>query len=273
MAVVHGGPGAVGEMAAVALELSSDGGVLEPLQTEESLQRQVEELKSQLQEHADLPVTLIGFSWGAWLSLILAAQYPHLVDRLILIGSGPLEQKYVHKIMETRLSRLSEAEREEAISIVAVLEEQNDTIDGRRGQEKKTALALMGELFRKTDSFDPIEGKSTEPVRIASDSTSCETECCESIQECNPDIYQSVWKEASLLRQKGELLEVCKRIRCPVIAIHGDYDPHPAEGVREPLQAVLKSLRFVLLENCGHKPWIEKRARGKFYTTLREVLE
>ena len=114
VAVVHGGPGAAGEMAAVAEELCSDRGVLEPLQTEESLQRQVEELKSQLQEHANLPVTLIGFSWGAWLSLILAAQYPDLVSRLILIGSGPFEEKYVHKIMETRLSRLRGAEREEA---------------------------------------------------------------------------------------------------------------------------------------------------------------
>ncbi len=54
---------------------------------------------------------MIGFSWGAWLSLILAAQYPYLVSRLILIGCGPLEEKYVPKIMETRLSRLSEARK------------------------------------------------------------------------------------------------------------------------------------------------------------------
>ena len=89
VAVVHGGPGAAGEMAAGAHELSSDRGVLEPLQTERSLHGQVEELTSQLQESSDPPITLIGFSWGAWLSLILAAQYPHLVSRLILIGSGP----------------------------------------------------------------------------------------------------------------------------------------------------------------------------------------
>ena len=74
-----------------------DRGVLEPLQTERSIRAQVEELKSQLQECAAPPFTLIGFSWGAWLSLILAAQYPHLVERLILIGSGPFEQKYATK--------------------------------------------------------------------------------------------------------------------------------------------------------------------------------
>jgi pimeloyl-ACP methyl ester carboxylesterase len=272
VAVVHGGPGAAGEMAAVAEELCSDRGILEPLQTEKSLQRQVEELKSQLQEHANLPVTLIGFSWGAWLSLILAASYPDFVNRLILIGCGPLEQKYVHKIMETRLSRLSGEEKEEAKSILADLEDQNDAIDGKREQEKKTALARMGELFRKTDAFDPMECRSIQSDLPADDSIMPESECDNSIAQLDLDIYQAVWQEASILRQKGELLDFCKKVQCPVIAIHGDYDPHPPEGVREPLKDILKNFRFMLLENCGHKPWIEKKARGNFYTILREAL-
>ena len=274
VAVVHGGPGAAGEMAAVAEELCSDRGVLEPLQTGASLWAQVEELKSQLQEHADPPVTLIGFSWGAWLSLILAAQYPDLVDRLILIGCGPLEQKYVHKILETRLSRLREAEREEARCILAELEDLNDSIDEKKEQEKKAALARMGELIRKTDAFDPVECESTQFDFASNEAISCETESCEPIVQCNSGIYQAVWRDASQLRRTGELLELGKKVQCPVIAIHGDYDPHPAEGVREPLQTVLKSVpfQFILLENCGHKPWIEKRVKDKFYSILREVL-
>ena len=274
VAVVHGGPGAAGEMAAVAHELSSDRSVLEPLQTERSLHGQVEELKSQLQEHADPPVTLIGFSWGAWLSLILAAQYPHLVNRLILIGSGPFQESYVSRIMETRNSRLSEAERVEARCILAALEDRNDDVDREKEQERREALARMGELFRRTDAFDPIECRSNEFQfdRIAGDSGSIEPGCDGPIVECDPDIYQAVWREASILRQTGKLLELCKKVRCPVIAIHGDFDPHPSVGVREPLQTVLKSFQFVLLENCGHKPWIEKMAKGEFYSILREVL-
>ena len=272
VAVVHGGPGAAGEMAAVAHELSSDRGVLEPLQTERSLQGQVAELKSQLQESSDPPITLIGFSWGAWLSLILAAQYPDLVNRLILIGSGPFRESYVHKIMETRNSRLSEAERVEAMGILAALDNQNDAVDEEKEQEKKEALARMGELFRRTDAFDPEECESTQFDLVADETISCEPESYEPKWECYSDIYQAVWREATILRQTGELLELCKKVRCPVIAIHGDYDPHPSEGVREPLQTVLKSFQFVLLENCGHKPWIEKMAKGEFYSVLREVL-
>lgn len=72
------------------------------------------------------------------------------------------------------------------------------------------------------------------------------------------DIFQSVWKDAAQLRSSGRLLKLGKYIKCPVVAIHGDYDAHPAEGIQRPLFAVLKSFRLILLKNCGHKPWIER---------------
>ena len=73
IAVIHGGPGAGGEMAPVARELASGWGVLEPLQTSASLEGQIEELKTVLEKNGDLPITLVGFSWGAWLGFIFAA--------------------------------------------------------------------------------------------------------------------------------------------------------------------------------------------------------
>jgi hypothetical protein len=47
---------------------------------------------------------------------------------------------------------------------------------------------------------------------------------------------------------------------------------HPAEGVFEPLSARIKSFRFHSIENCGHKPWIERQAKEKFYKVLRSEL-
>jgi len=113
VAVIHGGPGAGGEMAPVARELASGWGILEPLQTAASLEGQIEELKTVLEKNGDLPVTLIGFSWGAWLSYIFATDYPAIVKKLILIGSGGYEEKYAAGIRETRLNRLSEEDRTE----------------------------------------------------------------------------------------------------------------------------------------------------------------
>jgi pimeloyl-ACP methyl ester carboxylesterase len=263
VAVIHGGPGAGGEMAPVAQQLCTVRGILEPLQTAHSLEAQVEELKGLLEECADLPVTLIGFSWGAWLSFILAARYPAMVRRLIMVSSGPFLEKYAPKIMQTRLSRLRESEIDETDqvrSIFAILDGSNSSkSENESKSEKNRALARLDGIFSRTDAFDPIQCQSIEPD--------------DSIIPCRADIYQSVWKEASHLRQTGELLQLGRKILCPVTALHGDWDPHPAMGVCEPLQATIKSFEFILLKRCGHRPWTEKWAKDKFYTILRELID
>ena len=177
IAVIHGGPGAGGEMAPIARELASGWGVLEPFQTATSLEGQIEELKTVLEKNGDnhkssicdmrpnlrfgatkiedfrmpkiqrsfehLPVTLIGFSWGAWLSFIFAANYPSFVKKLILIGSGPYEEKYVARIRETRLNRLGEEDRTEVKSVIEILN--NPTTD----EDKKRHLCGSEHCFQK----------------------------------------------------------------------------------------------------------------------------
>lgn len=244
VAVIHGGPGAPGELAPVAREISSVRGVLEPLQTATTLERQVQELKAVLEKNGDLPVTLIGFSWGAMLSFIFTARYPPFVKKLILIGSGAYEEKYADNIMKTRLSRLSEVEREEALSLMETLSDPT-TLD------KNTPMVRLGELISGADSYNPLPHESE-------------------ILECQYDIYQSIWEQAMKLRNSGKLLELGKRIQCPVVAIHGDYDPHLAEGIKDPLSRILKDFQLILLEKCGHYPWIERSARDKFYSILKK---
>ena len=245
--VLHGGPGAGGEMVPVARELSSVRGVLEPLQTAISLGGQVQELHTVLKEDGDLPVTLIGWSWGAWLGFIFAAQFHSFVTKLILIGSGPYEEKYAVNIMKTRLSRLSEEDRAEALLLIETLE---DPAIG----DKNTLMARFGKLISKADSYDPLPYDSE-------------------VLQYHYDIYRNVWNEASELRSKGELSELGKKIQCPVVAIHGSYDPHPAEGVEEPLSRILRDFRFILLGNCGHYPWVERATRNRFYSILRNEVK
>jgi pimeloyl-ACP methyl ester carboxylesterase len=246
IALVHGGPGAGGEMAPVARKLASDFGILEPLQTANSIEGQVQELKTLLEEHARIPVTLAGFSWGAWLSFILSANYPALVAKLILIGSGSFVEKYVTGMNKIRMNRLNEAERTE-IDFLQKKLKCADTHD-------QTALfARFGEIFSKADAFYPVEtGTDEVDLRV--------------------DIFQKVWPQAAELRKNGELLGLAKQIECPVVAFHGDYDPHPAEGVEKPLAAILNDFQFILLKNCGHKPWIERQAKDDFFRILTEEL-
>ena len=68
------------------------------------------------------------------------------------------------------------------------------------------------------------------------------------------------------------MLELAQYIKCPVVAIHGAYDPHPAQGVQKPLSAILKDFRFILIEKCGHDPWHEKHARESYCTILEDEL-
>lgn len=246
VAVIHGGPGAPGEMAPVARELSAVSGILEPLQTATTVEGQAKELKDVLEKSADLPVTLIGFSWGALLSFILAARYPSFAKKLILVASAPYEEKYAVPIMETRLNRLGGKERNEALSLMEALN--NPTT-----KEKNSLMLRLGTLISKADSYDSMPHD-------------------DEILECQYELSQSVWKQAQELRSSGKLLELGKEIHCPVVAMHGDCDPHPAEGVKKPLSHTLKYFRFILLEECGHRPWLERSARHRFYDILIKEL-
>ncbi|UCH13139.1 MAG: alpha/beta hydrolase [Bacteroidales bacterium] len=244
--VVHGGPGAAGSMAPVAKELSGISGILEPLLASKSVDGQLQELEVIIREQSDLPVILSGHSWGAWLVYIFAAHYPEMVKKLILISSGPFEEKYASEINEIRLKRLIEEEKTELYSIQDAL---NDP-----GTENKDAIfKRLGELISMTDSFNPLPRTNEEIV-------------------ISYDIFQSVWDEAHDMRKRRRLLAFGKQIHCPVLAIHGDYDPHPYKGVERPLSHIIKDFRFVLLSKCGHEPWLEKLARERFFEVLRMEL-
>jgi len=246
VAVVHGGPGAAGEMASVARELAHERGVLEPLQTATSLEGQVDELRLTLEACAALPVTLIGFSWGAWLSYILAAWHPALVHKLVLVSSGPFEERYVDMLRQTRLARLNAAHQ-------AQWQAANVALGDPANTDKDAWLARLGALTDLTDLYDPIPSPSEDHEPVTASGA----------------IFQAVWARAAEWRRSGKLLELAQHIRCPVVALHGDYDPHPARGVQEPLSARLKDFRFVMLGHCGHTPWRERQARAAFYQAVR----
>ena len=78
----------------------------------------------------------------------------------------------------------------------------------------------------------------------------------------------ATFPEAARMRVNGELISLAEHICCPVIAIHGDYDPHPAEGVQVPLSSRLTDFHFHLLPCCGHSPWMEQYAMETFYEII-----
>lgn len=246
VALLHGGPGAPGQMKPVAEELSKEFGVLEPLQTKATIEGQILELKEVLEEKVEEPIILAGWSWGAWLAVLFTAEYGEMVRHLVLLSSPPFTKEYAKNIRETRLARLSYKERVEFKGAEEALE---------RGvmEEEKALFGELAELTYKADSYNPLVfERSTEDLQ--------------------PDIFRGVWGEAEILRRNGKLLQKCKSIKCGVAAIHGDYDPHPYNGVEKPLSETLHSFKMIKLEKCGHYPWLEKEAKESFYKALKELV-
>jgi pimeloyl-ACP methyl ester carboxylesterase len=244
VAVLHGGPGAPGYMAPVARELSRTMGVLEPLQSKDSLEGQIEELNNQLTEHADMPVTLIGSSWGAVLALFLAARHIELVKKLILIGSAVFEAENSSRIEGIRLSRLSDEKRRRHEQIMYEL--QSKSLEARSALMKE-----WGEILDETDIYDPL----TNDLEII---------------EVQYDIFSRVWPDFVMLRDTpGYLKKEFSKIDLPTVVIHGDYDPHPIEGIRPFLESCIDEIRFYILPKCGHYPWVERHAREPFFKILK----
>lgn len=244
IAVLHGGPGAPGYMAPVARELSRTMGVLEPLQSKDSLAGQIEELRGQLSEHAGTPVTLIGSSWGAVLALFLAARHKELVKKLILIGSAVFDAESSSRIEGIRLNRLSDENRRRHEQIRYEMQSQSM-------EERGELMKEWGEILDDTDSYDPL----TRDLEVI---------------EVQYEIFSKVWPDFVVLRDTpGYLKKEFSKIDVPAIVIHGDYDPHPIEGIRPFLESCLVDIHFHILPECGHYPWIERQARERFFKILQ----
>jgi len=243
--LLHGGPGAAGELQPVAVNLAADFGILELLQTAKSVGGQIAELHNQLTSSAALPVILVGYSWGAWLGFMFAAQYPDLVKKLILISAGAFESQSENDLMSIRLSRLNRHDRKAAELLISAI---------NSGNADNETLRCFGKLMTIADSYAYQPGNN-EAVEV------------------DWIIFRSVWSEAARLRVTNELINCADRIKCPVVAIHGDYDPHPVDGVERPLSRRLQDFKLIRIEKCGHIPWRERHAKDSFFEILRSELD
>jgi pimeloyl-ACP methyl ester carboxylesterase len=247
VAVLHGGPGAPGYMAPVAQELSRTLGVIEPLQGEDSLEGQIEELHGQLTTYGASPITLIGSSWGAVVALFAAARYPALTEKLILVGCAVFDAASSAAIQPVRLERLNQHQRRR-------LQQLEADLPAATADRKKTIFAEWGEILSGADSFDPLTSDS-------------------GVLEVQPEMHEKVWADFVALRDEpGRLAREFASIKAPVRVIHGDYDPHPIDGIRPFLESCLSDVRFEILPRCGHYPWNERHARDRFFNILRTEL-
>jgi Predicted hydrolases or acyltransferases (alpha/beta hydrolase superfamily) len=250
VAVIHGGPGAQGSMARVAMTLSKSTGVIEPMQSRLDVASLIEELRSQLARSCEKPVTLIGHAWGAWLSLLYAATYPDDVRQVVMVGCAPLDAMYAGQIMEERRKRMTQGEWVLFNGLLFRLERVPP-------ESRNWLMEQLGDLLDKTDHYDLEKTEEDKQGSIP----------------VNGDMYLAVWPEAEAMCESGELLRRLKGIQCPLFVIHGEYDPRPVDGVTIPLHANNIGFKRYVLPQCGHVPFRERYATGAFYDILEKIIK
>jgi len=241
--LVHGGPGAIGSLKGFAQELNelSQMGVVEAIQSKYSIAELVDELYKQISDNCDDKVSLIGHSWGAWLVAFFAEKYPELVERIILVGSGPLEDKYVAEIGSRRCENLSEEDRAVFQRLV-------------NNQATDEDMAKIPKVFEKSDNYC-LENRDMHKA-----------------DRTDSQMHNIIWEEAAKLRTNGTLLSAFKHIKNKIVLIQGETDPHPASGVIIPLQENGVACETYILEKCGHSPFMEKYAKEEFYRILLGII-
>lgn len=245
--LVHGGPGAPGELRPLARILENKGfSSLETLQSATTIAEQVEELREQIEQSGLQKVTILGYSWGAWLTILLAEKYPDLVDKLILVSTPPFTKEEAIEISKRRLAKLSPEQQVEVSGLMPKIE----SVDYEERVEAFRALAL---LFKTTDAYSLLTDR-------------------EYILEYQVDVFRSVWKEAEEKRASGEILERFSRVSQPLVFIHGDDDPHPSTAIIALLKNMDLDAVYYEIPNCGHSPWLERFGQFRFLSIVENEL-
>lgn len=231
--VVHGGPGAAGSAAGICKGISDEFGVVEIFQTKNSIQELVDEMLEVIQRYKLEQIVLIGHSWGAWLSFIFASAYPKYVSKLILVGSGLFDSKFYPRLLAAT------------------------KVKNMPNKQKKDVQ--YASLYSENMKYDPYNYCLLPNVS-------------EDMIGFDEEQYTLLMDEIMPIRDSGELLKLSKKIKCPVVAVHGKNDPHVVDGIKIPLENCLSDFKMYVLEKCGHEPWKEYYAKDRFFEIIKTEL-
>lgn len=254
VAVLHGGPGAPGSACSLARALADQYTVIEPLQrraggTALTVARHVD-------DHAALlpaRVAIVGWSWGAMLGLSYAAAYPERVTHLALVGCGTYDEASRARYRQRMADRLGDDG-----ALLDALTRQLD--EATEPGVQRALLAELGELAERAQSVDPIPHPDATPHPDAN---------------LPMDAAGHVETWADVLRRQASAKEPAAfaAIACPVRMFHGRDDPHPGSAIRDTLRRHIPQLGYTEFDGCGHRPWLERQARGEFLRALTTWLD
>ena len=231
-------------MAPVARALADSFCVLEPFQsgTSATVADHVADLHEVVESysHSAAPA-LVGHSWGAMLALAYAAAHPSSAGPIVLVCSGTFDlasrERFIINLSERKKDEGARHRFERALQI-------------------SDPSARFHELGKQTLELYSYDLATTE----------------QEIDESEPGCSEGTWEDMVRLQNEGVYPAAFAAIKSPVLMLHGAVDPHPGEMIRASLAPHLPQLEYREWERCGHYPWLEKSARDKFFSVLRDWL-
>jgi pimeloyl-ACP methyl ester carboxylesterase len=256
--LIHGGPSLFGYMKSLGTRLSHKYKIIDyaqkgtyespATQAQLSVQSHIEDLKNIIANNNESPIILIGHSWGANLSLLTVAKYQGIVERVICIGTAPLEQRLGKNFGDNIQSRLGQLDRKRLDEIEIRFEQANSV------EEKNSIMQERLKITAAAYHLDPATELSVPKSRWNFHSF-----------EFSID---SIWD----LIEGQKIPALLSKITDPVTAFHGDADPIPQEETFNFLESHIKGIRTIKVSQAGHFPWLEITSRDQFFVMLQNEL-
>jgi proline iminopeptidase len=241
--VLHGGPGASHDyLLPQMLELARDrelvfydqrgGGRSRVAATVPvDWRAQVADLDRVITELAFRPLTIVGYSWGALLAMLhavesAAGRCANRPDTMLLIDPAPTTRSF-------RQQFEAEFERRQGSSAIRALRDEL-AASGLRERDPEAYRQRAFELSVAAYFADPSAARNLTPFRVVA------------------RVQQAVWESLG----DYNMLNLLPSVRSRALVVHGREDPIPLESSDAAARAL--NARLVVLNRCGHVPYVEQ---------------
>lgn len=178
-------------------------------------------------------ITLLGHSWGGFLAMKYALQYPASTHKLILLDTMPASQEEFTLFIEEVTKRL--APLHDALQTI-------ESTDLYKAGDPETVEKQLKMVFQ-TYLYNPENIKKLNfclPQQGILNGFKAFGLLCETIFMKPYDIFNDL-----------------PAIKCPTLILHGDSDPI-SYRMAEHIQQAIPNSQFIKIDNCGHFPYVEQ---------------
>jgi proline iminopeptidase len=200
-------------------------------------------IETELQDLDDLrrslridKVAILGHSWGGYLAMEYAIRYPDRVSHMILMNTAIASHEDYMLFQQERHKRMANhVERLKALTSSAKYMEGDPQTVAEYYRIKYSVTIKQPERLKKLNLN--FKNFTKEGILRA--------------REIEKRLLDETW-----FSKQFNLIPKLKKIHCPTLIIHGDYDFVPVTCVAHIAEAI-SDAHFVLLEDCGHFAYLE----------------